>query len=92
MGISDRKSTLLRTREHKLLTLQQVFGFETERFMETEATFMCPYCGESISMVFDLSADAQEYIEDCEVCCRPIQVNYQVSCGELVNVVADRST
>jgi hypothetical protein len=32
----------------------------------------CPYCGERIGIVIDPGADAQRYIEDCEVCCRPI--------------------
>ena len=32
----------------------------------------CPYCGERIRIVVDAGADAQRYIEDCEVCCRPI--------------------
>lgn len=32
----------------------------------------CPYCGESIEIVVDLSVDQQSYIEDCSVCCRPI--------------------
>ena len=32
----------------------------------------CPYCGERIRIVIDAGADAQHYIEDCEVCCRPI--------------------
>lgn len=32
----------------------------------------CPYCGERIRIVVDAGADAQHYIEDCEVCCRPI--------------------
>lgn len=27
-------------------------------------------------MVLDLSVEEQNYIEDCEVCCRPIQINY----------------
>jgi hypothetical protein len=34
----------------------------------------CPYCGEVISLVLDASAGAQRYIEDCQVCCRPITV------------------
>ena len=33
---------------------------------------VCPYCGERISIAIDGGADAQRYIEDCEVCCRPI--------------------
>lgn len=39
---------------------------------------MCPYCGEQISMVLDLSVRWQRYVEDCEVCCNPIQVSYTV--------------
>jgi len=34
----------------------------------------CPYCGETITLLIDFSADVQNYIEDCEVCCRPITV------------------
>lgn len=34
----------------------------------------CPYCGEPISLVVDASAGAQCYIEDCQVCCRPMTV------------------
>ncbi|GGK67567.1 CPXCG motif-containing cysteine-rich protein [Amphritea balenae] len=34
----------------------------------------CPYCGEMIELVLDLSVGEQEYIEDCQVCCRPVSV------------------
>lgn len=34
--------------------------------------FHCPYCGEKISALLDLSAGDQQYIEDCSVCCRPM--------------------
>ena len=43
---------------------------------EQEVHFQCPYCGEQISMVFELYYSNQEYIEDCEVCCAPISVSY----------------
>ena len=43
-----------------------------------EQFFDCPHCGQSISVLLDLSVPDQEYIEDCEVCCRPIVIN-QVS-------------
>jgi hypothetical protein len=40
--------------------------------MELEATFVCSYCFEVNTIVVDASAGLkQEYIEDCEVCCRP---------------------
>jgi transcription elongation factor Elf1 len=43
-----------------------------------EHHFTCPYCGEEISMVLDLSVRRQTYVEDCEVCCNPIEVTYSV--------------
>ncbi len=51
---------------------------------ETEEKFFtCPYCGEKISMVLDLSAGSQSYVEDCEVCCNPIEINYEVENGKV---------
>lgn len=34
----------------------------------------CPYCGETIALAVDDSAGEQHYIEDCQVCCRPMVV------------------
>ena len=39
-----------------------------------EHFFQCPYCWEEISMLLEPSDQNQQYIEDCEVCCRPIQI------------------
>lgn len=39
---------------------------------ETEAFVECPYCGESNEIALDPgSGNDQEYVEDCQVCCRP---------------------
>lgn len=38
----------------------------------------CPYCGESIEVMVDTSVPHQEYIEDCQVCCRPITLRVEV--------------
>lgn len=38
----------------------------------------CPYCGEGIQLLIDCSVSHQEYIEDCQVCCRPILINAEV--------------
>lgn len=47
--------------------------------LEIEKKFKCPYCLEKISMILDLSEDGtQTYIEDCEVCCQPIQIQFEV--------------
>ena len=50
--------------------------------------FSCPHCGERISMLLDLSAGPQRYIEDCEVCCNPVEINYQTDEGKLVSFEA----
>ena len=34
----------------------------------------CPYCGEGIQLLVDCSVPHQEYIEDCQVCCKPIEI------------------
>jgi len=53
-----------------------------------EHFFTCPYCWQSISMVLDLSAGSQKYIEDCEVCCKPIEVEYTSEDGALLDFEA----
>jgi hypothetical protein len=37
-----------------------------------EQTISCPYCGESIDVLINAEDAEQDYIEDCQVCCRPI--------------------
>jgi hypothetical protein len=34
----------------------------------------CPYCGESFDTTVDLSAGSFSYVEDCQVCCQPIEL------------------
>lgn len=43
-----------------------------------DRTIDCPYCGESIDILLDPSFSEQRYVEDCEVCCRPININLSV--------------
>lgn len=43
----------------------------------------CPYCGEAIQIVVDCSIPEQEYIEDCQVCCRPINICTNIEGGEI---------
>ena len=53
-----------------------------------EHYFYCPYCGEEISMVLDLSVRRQTYVEDCEVCCNPIEISYSVEGAALSTFAA----
>lgn len=57
--------------------------------MEIEHFFTCPYCWQEISFVIDLSVSEQNYIEDCEVCCRPIQIYYTAENFELQDFQAE---
>lgn len=50
--------------------------------------FQCPYCGETISMLFDTSIRHQKYIEDCEVCCHPIALNVVVENLKITSFIA----
>jgi hypothetical protein len=44
----------------------------------------CPYCGELIQVLVDCSVSYQDYIEDCQVCCRPIR--FVVACEDTLSV------
>ncbi len=54
-----------------------------------EHFFQCPYCWEEISMLLDSSVQQQTYIEDCEVCCNPIEVSPAFEHGELIGFNAN---
>mgnify|MGYP000276798558 FL=1 len=49
-----------------------------------EHFFQCPYCWQEISMLLDKSVLSQSYIEDCEVCCNPIQITIAFENSELI--------
>jgi hypothetical protein len=38
------------------------------------ATLWCPYCGEANEVLVEPAAGTQSYVEDCQVCCRPIEI------------------
>jgi hypothetical protein len=54
-----------------------------------EHFFACPYCWEQISMLLDISAGGQAYVEDCQVCCNPISVNFEVKQGAVASLRVD---
>ena len=57
---------------------------------EVEVDFHCPYCFASISMLLDPSVPAQTYVEDCEVCCHPIEVRYMADGEAVTSFAAER--
>jgi hypothetical protein len=51
----------------------------------------CPYCGEPFETLVDCSAGSQHYVEDCPVCCRPIEFQAEVDDeGRLITLLAHR--
>jgi hypothetical protein len=65
-------------------------GSET---LETEATVLCPYCGELNVIGLDPGGgERQEYVEDCQVCCRPwrVEVSWLEDGGAEVMVEAEQ--
>ena len=55
--------------------------------MPESVSIACPYCGEPIELVVDTSAGSAACVEDCPVCCSPMQVQVEVDC-ERISVTA----
>lgn len=52
----------------------------------------CPYCGEHIVILIDGSVATQSYVEDCQVCCRPISLDVEVGAeGEAIVLARDEN-
>ena len=49
-----------------------------------EYFFTCPFCWQEISIIIEPSEKIQSYIEDCEVCCNPINIKFEVQDGEIM--------
>lgn len=49
-----------------------------------EHFFQCPHCWQNISMLLDPSITEQKYIEDCEICCKPIEIHIEFSNSKLI--------
>lgn len=54
----------------------------------SEQSLHCPYCGEPVSVVVDHSLGDQEYVEDCQVCCRPMVLSITLDPAGDVSVSA----
>jgi transcription elongation factor Elf1 len=56
-----------------------------------ETRIRCPYCGQSMEVVLDLSGGSQSYVEDCQVCCQPMQICFDVDDDRLQGLQVDRA-
>ncbi|MBN8584813.1 MAG: CPXCG motif-containing cysteine-rich protein [Ignavibacteria bacterium] len=50
-----------------------------------EYFYTCPYCWQEVSIILDVSINRQTMIEDCEVCCNPVEFRYEVKDSEIIN-------
>ena len=53
-----------------------------------EIDIQCPYCWETIGILVDCSIEQQSYIEDCQVCCRPIVMEVELDDDDYPRVTA----
>ena len=53
-----------------------------------EYHFSCPYCFESGLKLVDFTIRSQNFIEDCEVCCNPIDFNIELKDGTITSFEA----
>lgn len=48
--------------------------------LDTDRLIRCPHCAQSYAVRLDLTAGSQQTLtEDCAICCRPLQIAFQVS-------------
>ena len=55
-----------------------------------ECTVDCPYCGEAFTVNVDCSGESHDFIEDCAVCCQPIELRARIDGGRLLSLNARR--
>ena len=54
------------------------------------AEVSCPYCGEVIEIALDPGGGAvQQYVEDCQVCCRPLTLRVRYGRDGTAQVVVE---
>jgi len=58
--------------------------------IENDRKFLCPYCGVTICTRLDITGGKrQEFIQDCETCCRPIRIRVEFASGEILDFIAE---
>ena len=49
-----------------------------------EHEYNCPYCTTLVSTLVDPSIEEQSYVEDCELCCNPIEFFVKLNGGKVI--------
>lgn len=93
---ADNGDALMSEEIDRLYGLEPVIDIEkatNEGIAATQYVLIaCPYCGESYNTSIDLTGGSFEYVEDCQICCQPIDLKVDVNeAGELHGVVPRQS-
>lgn len=60
--------------------------------IENDYEFLCPYCGEALFTRLDLTGGRkQEFIQDCEICCRPILIRIEFEADKVSSFSAEQT-
>ncbi len=54
--------------------------------LSVETDVACPHCGELFPLLVDTSQSEQFLVEDCSVCCRPINLTIRCRPGEVLEL------
>jgi hypothetical protein len=54
---------------------ERALGARPEEFV----AFQCPWCGERLETRVDVTAGAHTCVEDCQVCCRPMELTVELA-------------
>ena len=85
--------------EHR--TRDELYGLEpvyepdqpsrATRFATEFVSILCPYCWERYETQVDLSGGSFTYVEDCQVCCQPIELSCEIDdAGRVVGLKPER--
>jgi len=97
MSVPEKPPSDLKTKaaRDQLYGLEPVLRPESTALDPSGATefavVQCPYCGEAFETSVDVSAGSATYVEDCQVCCQPIDMELRVADdGTLIELIARR--
>ena len=54
--------------------------------MESCELVQCPHCGQRFELAIDTSVEVQQFMTDCEVCCRPFEIFVECEPGTVLSL------
>jgi len=54
--------------------------------MQDFEKIQCPFCGQEFEVSIDTSQPSQQFITDCEICCRPFEILAECEDGEILSL------